>query len=150
MQQQTVARVLTAGGGFLLAVLWMDLMFDVQYFGDAPAVGVQSMAAYYHRVTLDAGWMTYLVAAVMLVTIAGVIVQLRRSSEPRWRRITIAALALVPIALALSVVLPAARELATTAAVEDRLLLARTIAVSHIACFASIATFIGVQLRQAV
>ena len=150
MQQQTVARLLAAGGGFLLAVLWMDLMFDVQCFADEPAAAVLSIAAYYRRVTLEAGWMTWLIASVMLVTTAGVIAQMRQSTESRWRRVTIAALALVPIALALGVVFPAARQLATTSVADERLDLARTIAFAHFSCFASIAAFIGVQLRQAV
>lgn len=150
MQQQTVARLLAAGGGFLLAVLWMDLMFDVQCFADEPAAAVVSIAAYYRRVTLEAGWMTWLIATVMLVTVVGVVAQMRRATGPRWRRVTIAALALVPIALALSVVFPAARQLATTTVADERFELARTIAFAHIGCFASVATFVGVQLRQSV
>jgi len=72
--------------------------------------------------------MTWLIAAVMLVTIGGVVAQMRQSTEPRWRRVAIAALALVPIALAPSVVFPAARQLATTSVADERLHVARTIA----------------------
>src|SRR5262249_18886028 len=46
--------LLAACGGFLLAVLWMDLMFDLQMLGAAPEAAVASIAAYYRRVTTDA------------------------------------------------------------------------------------------------
>jgi hypothetical protein len=144
--QQTLARVLAATGGFLLAILWMDLMFDAQYFTAAPDAALTSIAAYYRRVTLDAGWMTWLIATVMLVTIVGVVLQARGSRASRVRRVLTPALAVVPIALALVVVFPAARELATTSDGGHRLSLARLIAWSHIVCFASIAAFITLQL----
>jgi hypothetical protein len=48
----------TAGGGFLLAVLWFDLMFDVQVLGrderELPEERLASIAAYYARVTTAA------------------------------------------------------------------------------------------------
>ena len=47
--------ILAACGGFLLAVLWMDLMFDVQVLrhrGETlPEAVVDSIGAYYRRVT---------------------------------------------------------------------------------------------------
>src|ERR1043166_2149382 len=47
--------ILAACGGFLLAVLWMDLMFDVQVLPhrtpELPEPVVSSIAAYYRRVT---------------------------------------------------------------------------------------------------
>ncbi len=49
---------MTAGAGFLLAVLWFDLMFDVQTLGrgegQVPAEALSSIAAYYGRVTTAA------------------------------------------------------------------------------------------------
>jgi hypothetical protein len=57
-----------AGGGFLLAVLWFDLMFDVQTrkHGGAqlPADVLASISAYYRRVTTDARPMGQLIALV--------------------------------------------------------------------------------------
>ena len=45
----------TAPAGFLLAVLWFDLMFDVQALtnrsGDVPEASLDSISAYYSRVT---------------------------------------------------------------------------------------------------
>ena len=49
----------TAGAGFLLAVLWFDLMFDVQAArqpgGDLPEEVLASIAGYYRRVTTPRG-----------------------------------------------------------------------------------------------
>ncbi len=147
---QLLARVLSATAGCLLAVLWMDLMFDVQYFSREPVDAVTSIATYYRRVTLDAGWMSGLIATVMLVTIVGVVIQVRISRTPRWRRAVTAVLAFAPITLALVLVVPAARELgASNASVVDRLELVRFIAWSHLGCFASMACFLATQIRLA-
>jgi hypothetical protein len=65
------------GIGFLLSVLWFDLMFDVQVRGhhDAvlPAEVRDSVAAYYRRVTTAARPMNRLVALMMLVTLAALV-----------------------------------------------------------------------------
>ena len=57
----------TAGAGFLLAVLRFDLMFDVQVLGrradDVPEAAIASIAAYYRRVTTAARPMNLLVAS---------------------------------------------------------------------------------------
>ena len=66
----------TAGAGFLLAVLWFDLMFDVQVLphrgADVPESALESIARYYRRVTTGASPMNRLVAAVMLGTLAAI------------------------------------------------------------------------------
>jgi hypothetical protein len=55
-----------AGAGFLLAVLWFDLMFDVQVLGQGGPVlaeeRLSSIAAYYARVTTAARPMNRLIA----------------------------------------------------------------------------------------
>src|SRR5437870_11989528 len=72
-----MAAVLALCAGFLLAVLWFDLMFDVQVLGRGrgadplPEEVLASIAAYYRRVTTQARPMNYLVGVVMLVTAAG-------------------------------------------------------------------------------
>ena len=71
-----------AGTAFLLAVLWFDLMFDVQTrkYPDgalSPEV-LTSISAYYRRVTTDAYPMNRLVALVMVLTLP--------PSAPRSRR----------------------------------------------------------------
>lgn len=45
-----------AGSGFLIAVLWIDLIFDIQVLrhrrsADVPEPVLASIAAYYHRAT---------------------------------------------------------------------------------------------------
>jgi len=65
------------GIGFLLSVLWFDLMFDVQVRGHHDALlpaGVRdSIAAYYRRVTTAARPMNRLIALVMLVTLVALV-----------------------------------------------------------------------------
>ena len=59
-----------AGLGFLLAVLWFDLMFDVQTRRHdeevLPPEVLASISAYYRRVTTEASPMNRLVALMML------------------------------------------------------------------------------------
>jgi hypothetical protein len=66
-----------SGIGFLLSVLWFDLMFDVQVRGhhDAvlPADVRDSIAGYYRRVTTAARPMNRLVALAMLVTLVALV-----------------------------------------------------------------------------
>jgi hypothetical protein len=65
-----VSALLAACGGFLLAILWMDLIFDVQVLGHRRADGplpepvLASIAAYYKRATTDSAPMSRLIAAV--------------------------------------------------------------------------------------
>ena len=82
-----------ACGGFLLAVLWFDLMFDVQVRrhpeGDLPEPVLASIAAYYRRVTTDARPMSWAVAVVMVIGVAGaapaVLAAARRPGPPSAR-----------------------------------------------------------------
>src|SRR3954454_10702502 len=75
-----------AGAGFLLAVLWFDLMFDVQIVretaGVLPEPVLASIAGYYRRVTTDARPMNRLVAATMLATIGCIVAQIARGEGP--------------------------------------------------------------------
>jgi hypothetical protein len=63
-----VTAFVTGGAGFLLAVLWFDLMFDVQVLrhGDeeVPEAVLASIAGYYRRVTTEARPLNRLVALV--------------------------------------------------------------------------------------
>src|SRR3974390_269972 len=65
-----------AGAGFLLAVLWFDLMFDVQTRNSAanplPSDVLASISAYYRRVTTEAYPMNRLGALVMLLTLGAI------------------------------------------------------------------------------
>ena len=94
----------TAGAGFLLAVVWFDLMFDVQVLrlakGDAPDDAVVSIARYYRRVTTDAFPMNRLVALIMVAVLAGIAAELVGDDVPAWVGWTSLVLALAPISLA--------------------------------------------------
>src|SRR5437764_6051356 len=79
---------ITAGAGFLLAVLWFDLMFDVQALchrgRDLPEHTLASIAVYYKRVTTTARPMNRLITAVMVATIGTIIAQIARGDRPTW------------------------------------------------------------------
>jgi hypothetical protein len=83
-----VVGVAVAGAGFLLAVLWFDLMFDVQALrqppGDLPEAVLASTAAYYARVTTAARPMNRFVALAMVATVAGLLGEIVRHCVPRW------------------------------------------------------------------
>src|SRR6267154_4179791 len=77
-----------AGAGFLLAVLWFDLMFDVQTrkHGDnpLPAEVLASISAYYRRVTTEAYPMNRLVALVKVLTLAAICAEIVQGVDPWW------------------------------------------------------------------
>jgi len=77
-----------AGAGFLLAVLWFDLMFDVQTRKHSGAVlppdVLNSISAYYRRVTTEAYPMNRLVALVMLLTFAAICAQIMQGETQWW------------------------------------------------------------------
>ena len=77
-----------AGAAFLLAVLWFDLMFDVQTRKHAgallPTEVLASISAYYRRVTTEAYPMNRLVALVMLLTVAAIIGEIIAGVRPWW------------------------------------------------------------------
>src|SRR5262249_12460107 len=143
--------ILAACGGFLLAVLWMDLMFDVQVLrhlsAELPEPVLSSIAAYYRRVTTTANPMGYLIAAVMVPAIVTLAVQAGRAHGERWLALTSLALAGGPIALALGRVYPNAIRLGARS--DDALRqseLARSICRDHIFCLVCVLAFVGLQL----
>ncbi len=143
---------LTLGGGFLLAVIWMDLIFDVQALRGPRTeplseATLASMAAYYRRVTTDARPMNHLIGVVMTATVLCAVVVLFRGSAPLGWRVAALALLVVPIALALRRVFPnAARLGARSDSPEQQSELARKIARDHVACFAAMLAFVAIQL----
>lgn len=141
--------ILTAGGGFLLAVLWFDLMFDVQALrapreAPLPEPVLASIAGYYRRVTIDAQPMPQLVGIVMAILLAATVF-----APTAWdaRRILSLLLLGVPIVLALTRVFPQARRLAMREAPPaEQSRLARGIAHAHVACIVAIAAFLALRL----
>src|SRR5256884_5767489 len=99
-----MSAIISAGAGFLLAVLWFDLMFDVQVMGkrggELPEEVLASIAGYYRRVTTAARPMNRLIATVMVATIAAIVVQIADADSPGW--VGWASLALTGAAVALA------------------------------------------------
>jgi hypothetical protein len=149
-----VISLVTAGGGFLLAVLWFDLMFDVQVLRHRetplPEGVLASIAAYYRRVTTEARLMSRLVALVMLGTIVATASEIPRgdTSKPvAW-----ASFALVGAAVAVATLhtFPSAVRLgARTDPVEVQSRLAKSICRDHLLCLAAIGLLLALQLRAA-
>ena len=144
----------TGGAGFLLAVLWFDLMFDVQVARrrghELPEEVLASVAGYYRRVTIKARPMNRLIAGVMVATIAALVVQLARDDAPTWVSVVSLALAGAAIAVAAAHTVPSAVRLGgrrDSAEVQSRL--ARSILRDHVLCAAAIAAVLIVQLSFA-
>ena len=142
---------MAAGAGFLLAVLWFDLMFDVQVRGrrdgEVPDAALGSIAAYYRRVTTDARPMNRLVASVMVLTIGAIAVQLADGDAPTWVAATSLGLAGAPIVLAAMHTVPSAVRLGTQKdGRSERSRLARSICRDHVLCITSIASLLALQL----
>jgi ER membrane protein SH3 len=149
-----VSAFVTGGAGFLLAVLWFDLMFDVQTLGhpepEMPEQVLASIAGYYRRVTTAARPMNRLVAAVMVATLAAIIVQIARGEQPRLIGWASLALAGAPMLLAGAHTVPSAVQLGTRADTRDRQsMLARSICRDHLLCVASITALLALQLSAA-
>ena len=144
----------SAGAGFLLAVLWFDLMFDVQVLrrpdGELAEQVLASIAGYYRRVTTTASPMNRLVAAVMVLTLAAIIAQIAAGNAPAWAAWLSLALAAAPIGVAGARTVPSAVRLGARADPPARQsMLARAICRQHLFCFASIAALLAVQLAAA-
>ena len=136
-----------AGAGFLLAVLWFDLMFDVQVLRGPPGEAVASISAYYRRVTTDARPMNMLVGAAMAGTLAAIVVQIAGGGAPAWVGWASLALAGAAIALAAVHTFPAAARLgARRDPPEAQVRLARSVCRDHLLCFPAIAAVIVIQL----
>jgi hypothetical protein len=138
----------------LLAVLWFDLMFDVQVRGNAggelPESVLASIAAYYARVTTTSRPMSRLVLLAMLVTIGALIATLLGGDLPNSRAAIALALTIVAVSLAGAHTVPAAVRLGTErddAATQSRL--ARSILRDHLVCIAAIAVTLLVLLLPA-
>ncbi len=144
----------SAGAGFLLAVLWFDLMFDVQVRGHAgpelPEPVLSSIAAYYSRVTTTSRPMSRLVVLAMLTTIGAEIALLFGEDFPNWRVV----IALLPTLLAVNLAgahtVPSAVRLGTRrddAVTQTRI--ARSILRDHLVCITAIALTLLVLLLPA-
>jgi hypothetical protein len=140
-----------AGAGFLLAVLWFDLMFDVQTRGPSgdvlPPEVLASISAYYRRVTTDAYPMNRLIALVMLLTLAAICAEIVRGDNPwwiGWGSLLLAASGFVPTMIR---TVPNARRLGSAKdPAEEQSRLARAVCRDHMFSFARMLGVLGLQL----
>ena len=146
-------ELLAASGGFLLAVLWMDLIFDVQSLrGPAPPEPLPepvlaSIAAYYRRATTDSRPMSRLIAAAMAVAVLGSAWDLARADGERLTRFLSLALCTGGAAYAALRIVPDAVRLGARGDdVAMQSTLARRICRAHLVCFAAIAGFIALRV----
>ena len=142
--------ILLLCGGFLLAVLWMDLMFDVQALrrrADSrvlPEEVLGSIAAYYRRVTTQARPMGHLVGAVMAVALVALAIEIVRADPAGLISFPFCA---GPIVLAFARVLPNAVRLGSRVdSASEQSALARAICRDHLICFGGILAFVGLRL----
>ncbi len=146
-----MTQFVAAGGGFLLAVLWFDLMFDIQasrFEGRVlPETVLASISGYYRRVTTAARPMNRLVALAMVGTLGTVIAQIVRADRPRWAGWASLVLVAGPIALAGSRTVPSAVRLGGRVdSAEQQTKLARSILRDHVVCAIGIVALLVVQL----
>jgi hypothetical protein len=140
-----------AGAGFLLAVLWFDLMFDVQTRRSAanvlPTEVLASISAYYRRVTTDAYPMNRLVALVMLLTLAVIIDEIISAKYAwwiGWGSLLFAGSGFVPTMMR---TVPNARRLGmATDAPDEQTRLARAVCRDHMFSFARMSIVLCLQL----
>jgi hypothetical protein len=149
-----VVAIASAGAGFLLAVLWFDLMFDVQILRrrerELPDDVLASIAAYYRRVTTSAQPMSRLIVVAMLATLGALVAQIAGDDTPRWVAWASLALAATAIVLAGARTVPSAVRLgARTDTIEQQSALARSILRDHLVCLAAIAALLVLQLTAA-
>jgi hypothetical protein len=146
-----LSQIIPAGAGFLISVLWFDLMFDVQLIPHrrapkVPASVLDSIAAYYHRVTETAP-MGRLVAIVMLTILVALIVQAARADVAIWVTVVSIAAALVGFGLAGGRVFGRARRLGRqTDSLAAQSAIARSILRDHLVCLAAMMTLLATQL----
>lgn len=147
--------VITAGSGFLVAVLWMDLMFDVQVLAHRheahlPEPVLASIAGYYRRATTTSRPMSHLIAAVMAVLVGALAVRALDGRDPPWLILVSVPLALGPILLALVRTVPNAVRLGRRAgSTADQTRRARAVCVDHLLCIGCLVVFLGCWLGYA-
>jgi hypothetical protein len=139
------------GAGFLLAVLWFDLMFDVQTRKASsevlPPEVLTSISAYYRRVTTEAYPMNRLIALVMLLTLAAICAEVVQGEYPwwiGWGSLLLAGSGFVPTMMR---TVPNARRLGSAQdPAEEQSRLARAVCRDHMFSFARMSVVLILQL----
>jgi hypothetical protein len=149
----SVATPVLAGcGGFLVAVLWMDLIFDSQVLAHRgaevlPEPVLASIAGYYHRATTTSRPMSMLIATVMVILLGVLAARAVFADSPAWLVAVSAVLAGVPILLALIRTVPNAVRLGKRLdAVAEQTRLARAIFRDHVLCLGLMTAFVALLL----
>lgn len=147
-----VSLLLAACGGFLLAILWMDLIFDVQVRGKIrengalPEPVLASIAAYYRRATTDSFPMGRVIGGLMMIAVIGSTYSLFAGRGAFRLRLLAFGLVVAPTALAALRVVPNAVRLGAR---EDDIVtqssLALAICRDHLLCLAAILAFLAVE-----
>lgn len=141
--------LLTACSGFLLAVVWMDLIFDAQVLAhrragaELPEPILASIAGYYHRATTTSRPMSHLIAVVMVVLFGALGVRAVRGNDSAELLVISAVLAGVPILLALLRTVPDAVRLGNRlGSPAEQTRLARSICRDHLVCVGCLLAFV--------
>jgi hypothetical protein len=145
-----VRLIAASCAGFLMAVLWMDLIFDSQVLGHRggealPEPVLASIAGYYHRATTTSRPMSLLIAVVMVILLGALGFRFALGFDPRWPLIVAAALAGAPIGLASIRTVPNAKRLGNrSGSPVEQSRLARSIWRDHLLCLVSMSAFLVV------
>ena len=140
--------IAAACAGFLIAVLWMDLIFDSQVLRhrgaeELPEPVLSSIAGYYRRATTTSKPMSLLIALVMAILLGTLGSAWISGSTAVWLLAVASVLAAGPILLAMLRTVPNAVRLgARTGDVADQSRLARSVCVDHLVCLACLIGFI--------
>ena len=152
-----MAPLLTACSGVLFAVLWMDLIFDVQVFPyrsageELPEPVLVSITGYYHRATTTSRPMSRLIALVMLILLGALGFQATRGLDPGWLLVISAGLAGIPTMLALTQTVPDAIRLGQRSdSVLEQSRLARSVCRDHLVCVGCMLAFLVLWLAHAL
>jgi hypothetical protein len=144
-----VASLLTACSGFLFAILWIDLIFDVQVLRhraageDLPEPVLASIAGYYHRATTTSRPMSRLIVLVMVTLLGALVFQAARGRDPGWLLVISAGLAGIPTMLAFTHTVPDAVRLGHRAdSPPEQSRLARSICRDHLVCAGCMLAFL--------
>ena len=144
--------IAAACAGFLIAVLWMDLIFDSQVLRhrgteELPEPVLSSISAYYRRATTTSKPMSLLIAIVMVILLGTLGFAWISGPIVVWALVVASALAAGPILLAMLRTVPNAVRLgARNGDVADQSRLARSVCIDHLVCLACLVAFLALWL----
>jgi hypothetical protein len=144
-----------AGAAFLVAVLWFDLMFDVQtrrHAGDSlPAEVLASIGGYYRRVTTEATPMNRLITVVMGLTALSIVAEIVRGAAPWWIGWISLGAAISGIGLAAARTVPDAVRLGRGVdPIDVQSRLARSVYRDHVFCLSAMVLVVALQLAAGI